>query len=316
MRVLLTGATGFLGRYTLAAFAQAGFEVVAAYRKTPGATLKRVHWTKADLAKPDDISRLVRDARATHLVHLAWRAVHGDIANSRENLDWLNNSIMLARQFIDAGGRRIIGCGSCFEYAWDLGICQEDFTPLTPTTLYGATKHALHVALSGLAKQSGATVGWARAFFLYGPHEHPTRLVAAVISALLDGRPAETSHGRQIRDYLYVRDAADGIAALTRSESDGAFNIASGNVTSLKEIISEIGNQIGRPDLIRLGARSAQQFEPPIIVGHIAKARDILGFETRTDLKSGIAATIATMRAQRAATTPASAESDLLQVCE
>jgi nucleoside-diphosphate-sugar epimerase len=314
MRVLLTGATGFLGRYTLAAFSSAGVEVVAVYHKKPDVTLERVRWVQADLSKGDDIARVVNNARATHLVDLAWRAVYGEIASSYENLDWLQNSLLLARKFIDAGGQRIVGCGSCFEYAWDFGICREDFTPLAPATLYGATKHALHIAVNGLAKQSGVTLGWGRAFFLYGPHEHPTRLVAAVISALLDGRLAETSHGRQIRDYLYVRDAADGIVALTHSDADGAFNIATGNAVSLKEIISEIAGQIGRPDLIRLGARAAQPFEPPIIVGHTAKSRDILGFEAKTDLKSGIAATITAMRAERASAAPALSNSNRLQL--
>jgi nucleoside-diphosphate-sugar epimerase len=314
MRVLLTGATGFLGRHTLAAFSNAGIEVAAVYHTKPGAALEGVRWIQADLTEGDDAARIVHEARATHLVQLAWRAVYGDIASSRENLDWLQASLLLARQFIDAGGRRIVGCGSCFEYAWDFGICREDFTPLAPATLYGATKHALHLAMDSLAKQSGVTLGWGRAFFLYGPHEHPTRLVTAVISALLDGRLAETSHGRQIRDYLYVRDAAEGIVALTHSDAGGAFNIAAGNVVSLGEIISEIAGQIGRPDLIRLGARSAQPFEPPIIVGHTAKSRDILGFEAKTDLKSGIAATITAMRSQRASAAPAFSNSNRLQL--
>lgn len=314
MRLLLTGATGFLGRHTLAAFSNGGVEVVAVYHGKPGSTLKGVRWMQADLRRRDDIIRIVHDARATHLVHLAWRAVHGDIASSFENLDWLQSSLLLMRQFIDAGGCRIVGCGSCFEYAWDFGICREDSTPLAPATLYGAAKHALHVAVNALAKQSGVTLGWARVFFLYGPDEHPTRLIAAVISALLDGRLAETSHGRQIRDYLHVRDAADGIVALTHSDADGAFNIATGKVVSLREIISEIAAQIGRPDLIRLGARSAQPFEPPIIVGHTAKSRDILGFEAKTDLNSGIAATITAMRSQRASAVSAFANPNRLQL--
>jgi hypothetical protein len=79
-------------------------------------------------------------------------------------LDWLQYSLMLANQFVDAGGIRIVGCGTCFEYDWNYGVCREDFTPLAPTTLYGACKHALHVALEGLAKQAGISFGRGRFF--------------------------------------------------------------------------------------------------------------------------------------------------------
>lgn len=299
--ILLTGATGFVGRHTLAALSTSGAEIIAAARASCGPAHPNVSWVSADLTQGADVTRLVREARATHLLHLGWRAVHGDVSNSRENLAWLTYSLDLARAFVDAGGRRIIGCGSCFEYDWRQGVCVEDLTPLAPATLYGTAKHALHVALTGLAKQAEIELAWARPFFVYGGDEHATRLVAAVAAALLDGRPAETSHGRQIRDYLHVDDLAAGLAALCLSGAEGAFNIASGQALSLKEIILEIAAQVGRTDLVRLGARAAQAYEPPIIVGDPGKTRDAIGWQAKIDLKTGIAMTLAGMRAQKKA---------------
>jgi nucleoside-diphosphate-sugar epimerase len=101
----------------------------------------------------------------------------------------------------------------------------------------------------------------------------------------------------KVLDYLHVDDVAAGLAALTFSNAEGAFNIASGRTMTLKDIILEAANQIGRPDLVRLGARPAQAFEPPIIVGDPTKTRETLGFETKIDLASGIAQTIANLRA-------------------
>jgi nucleoside-diphosphate-sugar epimerase len=298
-KILLTGATGFVGRHTLAAFSARGVNVVAVTRGAPGEALPGVTWMRGDLTDHADATRLVREADATHLVHLGWRAVHGDIANSVENLDWLVHSLHLARAFVEHGGKRIIGCGSCFEYDWSLGVCKEDVTPIAPATLYGAAKHAFHTALAGYAKQAGFSLGWARCFFIYGADEHPNRLVASVAGALLDGRPAESSHGRQIRDYAHVDDVADGIAMLTLSDAAGAYNIATGQALALKDIINELAAQVGRPDLVRLGARQAQPFEPPIILGDTAKSRAAFGFETKIDLKTGLAQTLAAMRAAK-----------------
>jgi nucleoside-diphosphate-sugar epimerase len=296
MRALLTGATGFVGRHVLDALIETGFDVVAAHRGEPGAAHARVQWVRADLTERESARALVDAAQATHLVHLGWRAVSGDVANARDNIDWLGHSLALTRDFVDAGGRRIIGCGSCFEYDWSGGICHEDKTPLAPATFYGAAKHALHVALAGLAKQARIECVWARIFFVYGPHEHPNRLVAAVINALSEGRPAETTHGRQIRDYVHVDDVARGIAALARADVQGAFNIASGATMTLKDIVYAIADELRCPDLVRIGAKQAPAYEPSIIVGDPSKARNLLGFEARIDLRDGIARTIEAMR--------------------
>lgn len=301
MSILITGATGFVGRHTLRALSRSGAEIVAVTRGAPGEALPGVRWVRADLTAAEEAARLAREAQATHLVHLGWRAVHGDVANSKENLDWLVHSLVLARAFAEAGGKRIVGCGSCFEYDWSGGICREDVTPIAPATFYGTAKHALHVALAGFAKQANISLGWARVFFVYGADEHPSRLVAAVTRSLIEGRPAETSHGRQIRDYLHVDDVGEGLAALTLSDASGAFNIAGGRTTTLKDIIGEIAEQVGRPDLVRLGAKPTQPFEPPIIVGDPTKSRNTLGWEAKIDLKAGVAQTISGMRAAGAA---------------
>ena len=74
-------------------------------------------------------------------------------------------------------------------------------------------------------------------FFLYGPHEHPDRLVSSVILSLLRGEPAKCSHGRQIRDYMHVQDVANGLVALLDSDVRGAVNVSSGQATTLREIV-------------------------------------------------------------------------------
>ncbi len=133
------------------------------------------------------------------------------------------------RAFRAAGGTRVVTAGSCLEYDWNYGYCSEVATPLRAA-------HALrHLQARAAAADVGAddaarwfTSAWGRIFFLYGPHEHPDRLVASVIRSLLAGEPARTSHGNQVRDYLYAGDVADAFVALLESDVTGPINIASG----------------------------------------------------------------------------------------
>src|SRR4029450_2653117 len=144
--------------------------------------------------------------------------------------------------------------GSGLEYDWRYGYCSETRTPCAPHTIYGACKHALQILTSAMARDGSFASAWARIFFVYGPHEHPDRLVAAVVRSLLAGDPARAPHGRQVRDYLFVEDVADALARLLESDVTGPINVASGQAIALRDIISEIGQQTGRAELIQRGA--------------------------------------------------------------
>lgn len=296
MRVLVTGASGFLGRHALAALLEAGHEVVATYHRSPGAPRERLRWVGCNLLERQAVHELVAGVRADRLLHLGWRAVYGDVSNSPDNTDWLVAGIDLARAFLDAGGRRIVGGGTCFEYDWGASVCSEDSTPLRPATHYGACKVALQAALAGMTRIAGASLGWARVFFAYGPGEHDSRLVAWLAMKMLRGEPAEMTHGRQVRDYVYAGDVAQALRLMVESDDDGEFNVGTGEAMTLREIGAEIAAQIGRADLLRLGARSPQPYEPPTIVADTRRIRATLGWQPRTSLAQGIAASIEAIR--------------------
>src|SRR6185312_12912218 len=150
----------------------------------------------ADLLDPEAVTRLVRDVRPTHLLHLAWYAVPGAFWESPENARWLEASTRLLEAFAVSGGTRAVVAGTCAEYDWSGdGALSEASTPLSPRTAYGEAKNALRAA----AERLSVSLGWGRVFFLYGPHEDPRRLVASVARSLVAGEPARTTHGRQVR---------------------------------------------------------------------------------------------------------------------
>ena len=294
-RVLVTGASGFIGRHTWSALGDRGFEVHAVTSQARAAS--PVQWHTADLLHPPDVQRVIDAVRPTHLLHLAWYAVPGRFWTSPENLRWVQATIEIARAFAAAGGQRLVAAGTCAEYDRSDADCDERETPLKPSTLYGVCKHASRTILEAYAEGRFSTA-WGRVFHLYGPDEHPDRLVPSVICSLLEGRPALCTSGVQVRDFLHVVDVADAFAALLDSAVHGPVNIASGSPHPVAEVVSEIGRQIDAEALVRLGARSTPPHDPPRLTARVARLRDEVGWSPSVDLIGGLRATIDWWRAR------------------
>ena len=165
----------------------------------------------------------MKQVRPTHLLHLAWCASPGNFWGTLENLRWLKTTVALFEAFAEQGGKRAVGVGTCAEYAWnsDGQPLSETCSPTVPSTLYGRAKLTACHFLSTLNAAGLFSSAWARLFFLYGPGGHCNRMPGAIIASLLNGQPALCSSGVQLRDYLYITDAAAALVALLNSGVEG-----------------------------------------------------------------------------------------------
>jgi nucleoside-diphosphate-sugar epimerase len=291
-KVLITGATGFIGRHCLPFLLEKDYEVHAVSSRGSMDDFPNIHWQQADLLDPGQMFGLMARVKPSHLLHFAWVTTPGAYWTSLENLRWVRASLDLLEAFVKSGGRRAVMAGTCAEYDWQYGYCSEQITPLIPTALYGICKHSLQIMFEAFARQTGLSSAWGRIFFLYGPHEHPRRLVPSVVCSLLQGEPARCSHGNQVRDFLYVQDVADAFVTLLERDVMGIVNIASGSPVVLKDIVHKIAEKLNRKALIQLGDASTSADEPPLVVADVRLLSNQVGWSPRFDLDQGLDQTI------------------------
>ena len=292
-RVLVTGASGFIGRHSLPALIERGYEVHAVAREARTVPVTAGVTTHAcDLFDDRATAALVERVRPSHLLHFAWYAVPGRFWTAPENLDWVAASLRLVRAFAGVGGRRVVVAGSCAEYDWSYATLSEIATPLAPRTLYGTAKDALRRCLERAAPDLGLSWAWGRIFFVYGPHEPAGRLISSVLGDLLAGRRAAVSSGVQRRDFMHAEDVARAFVATLDRPVEGALNIASGQAVTVREVVERIGTLTGQTALIDFGARPAPADEPPCLLADISALRGAVGFTPCYGLASGLEQTV------------------------
>ncbi len=295
-RVLVTGATGFLGARVLAPLQARGFEIHVAGRSPP--KCQQVVFHQADILQAEQLRSAVQSAQATHLLHLAWYAEPGQFWDSPLNLDWVSASLNLVRTFVETGGSRAVIAGTCAEYQWGPDRFYETESRCAPATLYGASKDALRRILMAYADISPLSLAWGRIFFLYGPGEKRGRLVSDAICALLSGAAFPTSHGLQRRDFMHICDAASAFAALLDSDVTGPVNIGSGEAATLRSLLELIAEETGNANCIEFGARPLSLKEPPIIEADIMRLSHEVKFQPKYHLREGLAEAVAWWRTE------------------
>jgi nucleoside-diphosphate-sugar epimerase len=303
-RVLVTGAGGFIGRWTVAALKRLGYETHALLSSRPrempqeldGATIHR-----CDLFSEAAVDDLLNRVEPSHLLHFAWIATPGEYWQSPDNARWLEASRHLMQRFAAGGGRRIVMAGTCAEYDWSrAGVCDEFATPLADCDAgapspYAGSKIRMHRALAEFAARHRISYAWGRVFFQFGPYEYPQRLVPSVIRHLLRNEVALCSEGSQVRAFLHVTDLAEAFVQLLHSSVEGPVNMGSDERISVAGLIEKIAHKTSRPELVRLGARRGGD-EPPLLVPKVERLYNEVKWRPRLSLDAGLSETVSWWR--------------------
>lgn len=290
MKILLTGASGYLGRHVLAHLRQQVCDVVVLGRSLP-VGFEDVPLVHCDLLDGVNLEQAVQQAGATHLLHLAWTTEYGVYWTSPLNFRWADATLRLLQAFADAGGRHVAIAGTCAEYDWAQGTLVENVSPYTPATLYGVVKDATRRMATALCAARGISLAWGHIFFPFGPGEAPQRMLPSLVR-VFQGQAAP--FGVNIaahRGMLPVADAASALATLLVQGSQGNFNICSGQPALIGDVVKTLARLCGADPAPVLALASSRAGDPPVLVGDTTRLR-ATGWRPQFTLEQGLAAMV------------------------
>jgi len=279
-KILVTGATGFIGNYVVEKLLQLGYPVIAtSAHKTKAIEYNwftKVVYIECDLNNVDDnINYFVFFNKPDALIHLAWQGLpdYSESFHVRNNLPvhftFLNN-------LISNGLKDITVAGTCLEYGLIEGCLRENMDT-NPAIPYAIAKNELREKLQKLPVRS-FSLKWIRLFYMYGKGQNPNALFSQLDKALENGDPVfNMSGGEQVRDFLPVEKVADYITRIALQDTlTGIINCCSGKPITIKEQVKNYLNERDKHIHLNLGYYPYTTYEPMNFWGDNSKLKSIL----------------------------------------
>lgn len=291
-RVLVTGASGFVGAHVARLLVEQGRTVAVLLRPTSDSRrlapiLNRLTLIRGDLSQLGACEAAVRDFAPDGIAHLAWDGVKGADRNGPMQAGNIAASIALYRLSESLDCAAFVGLGSQAEYGPAPGRLDES-GPTHPTTVYGAAKLATGLVLERMAATAGRRLAWLRLFSSYGNDDDPSWMLQYLTRSLLAGERPSVTAGEQRWDYIHVDDVASAVVAALDSRAHGMFNLGSGDARPLRRIIEQLRDLIDPALPIGFGEVPYRADQVMHLEADIAALREATGWSPKVDLSDGL----------------------------
>lgn len=301
MNVIITGATSFLGLAVSRHLLAAGHSVGAVVRPDSASRNKlpnHERLTVYDLNVGEIELFFQKISGAEVFLHMAWDGIGSagrqDPEIQKLNVDYSLRAVRAAKAL---GCRRFVFSGSQAEYGIHRDTISEE-SACAPVSEYGKAKLEFADQAKTLCKTLNMEYIHTRIFSVYGPGDHPWSLVSSCLSRWQQGQTIALGECSQLWNYLYIRDAAAGLAALMESGESGIYNLAGEDTRPLREFIEAMYEACGGKGSYHYGQRQPNAEGPASLMPSIEKIRKQTGWKPRVSFSEGIDETLHCMRGE------------------
>ncbi len=305
MRILVTGATGFIGSRLTRFLLQKNAQVSVVMRAGSDPwrikdILPQVRVIEGDLRQANRLAEQLKNTEFDVVVHLAWNGANSSKYKNMSSQvhENLNGSLEIVQLAKECNARKWIGFGSALEYGSRSGVFSESLQP-SPESLYGISKYAVCLLAKKMCELNQVDFVWIRPFWLYGPFDDPLRMIPSVIGCLLRGKVPPLTLGEQSWDYLYIEDAVKAIWMLVEHPAaTGIFNLGSGEVHTIRNIVERIRDLVDSSLSLGFGQVPYPEDQIMHLQADISKLKSVTGWKPQTSIDDGLGQTVAWHRRQ------------------
>ena len=273
MKVLITGAGGYIGRHVVKAFLNYGHQVYVSDFSYKGIDERAIRVEAPIFTGEKNIFEKLNKPDA--LIHMAWR--DGFIHNSDAHMKDLSAHITFLKNMIDGGLKYLTVMGSMHEVGYWEGAIDEN-TPCNPMSMYGVSKNALRQALMLYVKDKDVKLHWLRAYYIYGDDARGSSIFAKLYQAVEDGKtefPFTT--GKNKYDFIHIDALAEQIMwASIQSEYNGIINVCTGKPMSLADKVESYIKERNMNIKLKYGAFPDRPYDSPGVWGDATKINSIM----------------------------------------
>lgn len=242
MKILLTGATGFIGKNFCKYLKKKNHNILALSRKKSFKNYKNLKFINSSFRISHKKLKIIERFSPEVVVNLGWYGIPNfSKENSQKNL--IDQKFFFKKLENITSIKKILSIGSCWEYKKKNGVCHET-NIISKATYFTESKFKIRIFLENLCNMKKINFFWLRLFYVYGPYQKKNSLLPSLIYAIKNNKKNPIKSVENTNDFIYVEDVCKLIYKFIENKSakSGIYNIGSGKLTEVKKIIQIVHN--------------------------------------------------------------------------